>query len=217
MTLANLTVQQLSRKSVLLTWQSDTVPVAGFSLKRTAVATGTIDLATVNGQQTQFDDSTLDKLDLGASVDYHLIDLDTLARADFPSIIVADLSVPYTYAPPNYLASAIRYTTLADVKLALGINDDLLDDQITQAVVALEVMIDVYCGQAFPSTGANPWIQGIPEMVKQAALVGGIEIFKHATLRLARQAATVTASLASLTTATPPGLRSTGCGQCCTA
>jgi len=84
----------------------------------------------------------------------------------------------YTYGPVNPLNDAIRYTTLAAVKRALGITDNSWDDEATQAIISLETMADIEMNRSFPDTGDNPEINGIPEQIKQFALLGGMFIFK---------------------------------------
>ena len=83
-----------------------------------------------------------------------------------------------TYGPVNVLADEIRYTTLAAVKRALGITDSSWDVEATQAIISLEVMGDVYCNRSFPDPAPDGEIQGIPEQVRQFALLGGMEVFK---------------------------------------
>ena len=83
-----------------------------------------------------------------------------------------------TYGPVDYLITDIRYTTLEQVKLAMGVTDTSLDAQATQSIVTFETMIDVYLGRSFPDTGDNPDIDGIPVVVQQAALVGSMRIWK---------------------------------------
>ena len=83
-----------------------------------------------------------------------------------------------TYGPVDPLESEIRYTSLAEVKTAMGVTDSLYDAQAQQAIVALETMMDSYLGRSFPDTGDNPEVAGIPERVRYAALVGSMEIWK---------------------------------------
>ncbi len=83
-----------------------------------------------------------------------------------------------TYGPVDPLATTPRYTSLELVKTQLGITDLTWDVQITTAIVALEVMMDIYMNRSFPDTGTDPEIDGIPEQVKQAALLGSLEVFK---------------------------------------
>lgn len=85
-----------------------------------------------------------------------------------------------TYGPVDPLEAAIRYTTLADVKQAMGVpaSETTYDAQATQAIISLETMIDEYLGRSFPDTGDDPQIAGIPERVKYAALVGSMEMWK---------------------------------------
>jgi len=81
------------------------------------------------------------------------------------------LDAGYPIAPADPLVATIRYTTLAAVKRALGITDNSWDDEATQAIIALETQMDQFVGGTF-TTGE------IPETVKQASLLGGMEVFK---------------------------------------
>jgi len=81
------------------------------------------------------------------------------------------LPAGYPVAPADPLVDTIRYTTLDAVKRALGITDNSWDTEATQAIVALEGQMDQFVGGTF-TTGE------IPETVKQAALLGGMEVFK---------------------------------------
>jgi len=77
----------------------------------------------------------------------------------------------YPVAPADPMVGTIRYTTLEAVKDALRITDTRWDEQGTQAIIALESKIDEYVGGTFEAPN-------IPEAVKQAALVGGMEVWK---------------------------------------
>lgn len=83
-----------------------------------------------------------------------------------------------TYGPVDPLASTIRYTTLDAVKKQLAITDTVWDVEITQAIISLEVMMDIHMNRSFPDTGTDPEIDGVPEQVRQAALLGALEVFK---------------------------------------
>ena len=83
-----------------------------------------------------------------------------------------------TYGPVDPLAATIRYTTLPDVKKALGINDTSFDTELTQAVIAAEVAIDQLNGRSFPDSGDNPAIDGIPEAIRVWALDASIATWK---------------------------------------
>jgi len=89
------------------------------------------------------------------------------------------------YPPlPTYLETAPRYTSLAAVKTALGIIDSGKDASITRSIVGIESMIDAHLGTSYPQdadpnvgTGDAldpPPIEGIPEQLKKAALVGSV-------------------------------------------
>jgi len=86
--------------------------------------------------------------------------------------------VTLTYGPVDPLADAIRYTTLDDVKTALGITDTKFDTQLTQAIISAEVAIDQLNGRSFPDTGGSPAIDGIPEPVKVWALDASVATWK---------------------------------------
>lgn len=77
-----------------------------------------------------------------------------------------------TYPAPVENPTEIRYTTLAAVKRQIGINDAAWDSEVTQAIIALETMMDVWMERSYEDP--------VPEQVSQAALVGGCEIFKLA-------------------------------------
>ena len=93
------------------------------------------------------------------------------------------------YPPaPDPLETAARYTTVAAVKKAIGIDNDQFDTEILQAVAGLEYLIDAYLDTSFPQdadpdAGTDdaldpPPVEGIPEIVKQAALQGSIKVFR---------------------------------------
>ena len=85
-----------------------------------------------------------------------------------------------SYGPVDPLVDTIRYTSLAEVKLAMGVpaTEATYDAQATQAIVSLESMIDEYLGRSFPDTGDAPVVAGIPERIRYASLVGSMEIWK---------------------------------------
>ena len=94
-----------------------------------------------------------------------------------------------TYPPlPTFLETEPRYTTVADVKEAMGIDDLSLDAVVKQAIVAIESMIDVYLGTTFPqdpdpNVGTDdalvpPPVEGIPVQVQKAAKLGAIALTK---------------------------------------
>lgn len=76
---------------------------------------------------------------------------------------------------PDPNVTAIRYTSLADVKAALGIDpdDDSEDTRLTALIIAAELAVDFYCGRSFPDTdtAAEPEvITVVPANVAAAAL-----------------------------------------------
>jgi hypothetical protein len=84
---------------------------------------------------------------------------------------IVQLTGAYAFGVPDDTASTIRYTTLADVKSALGISsaDTGRDTRITQAIVAAETFIDATLGRSFPDSGAVEQLASVPERVKLAA------------------------------------------------
>jgi hypothetical protein len=89
-----------------------------------------------------------------------------------------------TYGPVDPLAATIRYTSLAAVKVALGVAAASTDTAITQAIIAAEVAIDQINGRSFPDTGDDPVIDGIPEAIKVWALDASIAVYKMRDLTL---------------------------------
>ena len=97
------------------------------------------------------------------------------------------------YIPlPDALEGEPRYTTVALVKAAAGIDSSKYDDQVKAAIVTMEYLIDSHLNTSFPQSvdpnaGTDealdpPPIEGIPESVKYAAQVGAIK-----TLALTQQ------------------------------
>ena len=89
----------------------------------------------------------------------------------------------YTYGPIDPLATEPRYTTVAIVEKAVGIDSDNYTDAVKLAIVSAEYVIDVTLGHSFPDpapavddTGIAPPIEGIPEAVSQAAQLGATRI-----------------------------------------
>jgi hypothetical protein len=87
------------------------------------------------------------------------------------------------YGPVDPLPTAPRYTTLDEVKRALMITDTASDADLTQAIIASEVAIDLYNARSFPDDStAEPIhgdeIDGIPEAVKLQALSVSIQVYK---------------------------------------
>jgi len=93
------------------------------------------------------------------------------------------------YIPlPDPLEAAPRYTSVAEVKAAAGIDSAKYDAQVTQAIVTIEYLIDAWLNTSFPQD-ADPDagtddaldpvpILGIPASVKYAAQVGAIKTLK---------------------------------------
>jgi len=83
-----------------------------------------------------------------------------------------------TYGPVNPLETEPRYTSLVEVKKALGITDTSFDADLTTAIVAAEVAIDTRNNRSFPDTGDDPAVEGIPEAIRVWALDVSIAVFK---------------------------------------
>ena len=93
------------------------------------------------------------------------------------------------YIPlPDALETEPRYTTVALVKAAAGIDSSKYDTQVKLAIVTMEYMIDSwlqtsYPQDADPNAGTDdaldpPPIEGIPQSVAYAAQVGAIKVLK---------------------------------------
>ena len=96
-----------------------------------------------------------------------------------------------TYPPlPDYLETEPRYTTVVEVKQAMGITigTDPSDDVVKQAIVSIEILIDSNMGTSYPQdadpeTGTDdaldpPPIEGIPVQIQKAAKLGAIALVK---------------------------------------
>ena len=90
------------------------------------------------------------------------------------------------YIPlPDALETEPRYTTVVEVKQAVGIDSDKYDAQVKQAIVTMEYLIDAHLNTSFPQSAdpnagtddalSPPPIEGIPASVSYAALVGSIK------------------------------------------
>ncbi len=178
MTIAATATQQ-SNVAVLVSWTStDADPAAGFEITRTVNAGAPKILGTLAGDSTVFlDDVTADALVVGDVLEYTVEDLDTTTDGT-ATVTVADLTVPFTFAPVDPLADTIRYTTLAAVKKALNITEVTDDIELSRAIIAAEIEIDQVNAQAFPSTGVNPKTPGIPEPIRVWALDAAIAVYK---------------------------------------
>ena len=92
-----------------------------------------------------------------------------------------------TYPPlPDYLETEPRYTTVVEVKQAMGITigTDPADDVVKQAIVSIESLIDSHMGTSYPQD-ADPDgeldpapIEGIPVQIQKAAKLGAIALVK---------------------------------------
>ncbi len=93
------------------------------------------------------------------------------------------------YIPlPDALETEPRYTTVALVKAAAGIDSGKYDAQVKLAIVTMEYLIDAHLNTSFPQSadpnaGTDdaldpPPIEGIPQSVAYAAHVGAIKTLK---------------------------------------
>lgn len=176
-------IRQASASTALLDWATTDPPPGSWEIERqiTNVSGLWVAVAVVEKAFREFADTTLavDGVNLGDVVTYRLVD------PAGPTVIVtaspftmADLDAPPTYGPVDPLADTIRYTTLDDVKSALGITDTVFDDELTQAIIAAETAVDQINARSFPDTGINPAIPGIPEAIRVWALDASIAVWK---------------------------------------
>lgn len=161
-------------------WDTDAPsPVLGFDLAVDINAGGPIGLGVASGTaRLWIDQSGL--WTVGDSLVYLVEDKDTLVSTLTPALIIADLDTPFTFGPVDPLASTPRYTTVEAVKARMGITHAEADLQLLSAVVAAEVAIDQWNGRAFPDTGDNPEIPGVPEAIRTWALDASIAVWKAA-------------------------------------
>ena len=174
-----LTIVQQSTTSIELRWTStDPDPAAGFEISREINPPDVPKiLATMNGDSRTFvDDLSGDLLIVGDVVEYTIEDLDT-TTAGTGQVTLADLDVPFTYAPVDSGITVPRYTTLEDVKAVLGITNATKDERITQSIVAVELAIDMELGNRFPSTGTNPRWPYIPVPISELAMDGAVAAY----------------------------------------
>ena len=93
------------------------------------------------------------------------------------------------YIPlPDALETEPRYTTVAEVKAAAGIDSSKYDAQVKLSIVTMEYLIDSHLNTSFPqdadpNAGTDdaldpPPIEGIPQSVAYAAQVGAIKTLK---------------------------------------
>ena len=97
---------------------------------------------------------------------------------------MSDLYIPL----PDALEGEPRYTTVALVKAAAGIDSAKYDDQVKAAIVTIEYLIDSHLNTSFPQSAdpnagtdealSPPPIEGIPQSVAYAAQVGAIKTLK---------------------------------------
>lgn len=174
-----LSTRQLSASAAIIEWATDSPP-ASWEVERQGPSIYTT-LAIIEADARLFVDDSLDDSGLvaGDVVTYRLVDPagPTVLVTGTP-LTLADTGAPFTYGPVDPLASTIRYTTLDEVKLALGISDTVLDTPLTQAIIAGEVAMDTLNGRSFPDTGINPEIPGVPQGVRVWALDVAVEIWR---------------------------------------
>jgi len=174
------TATQLSNVAAQVDFTTDGAdPVAGFDISIDINTAGFFGLGILSGtQRTWIDAAAL--WAPGDSVQYKVTDLDTLTAGLTTVMLMADQSVPFTYGPVNPLADTIRYTSLDDVKLRMGIDHNEDDAQLTEAIIAAEVAIDQVNQRSLPDQGTNPEIPGVPMAIRTWALDASIAIWKAA-------------------------------------
>lgn len=174
------TATQLSNVTAQVDFTStDADPVAGFDVSIDINTAGFIGLGILSGTQRLWIDAAALWVP-GDSVQYRVTDLDTMTAGLTTVMVMADQTAPYTFGPVNPLADEIRYTSLEDVKLRMGIEHAESDAQLTEAIIAAEVAIDQVNQRAFPDTGINPEIPGVPNAIRTWALDASIAIWKAA-------------------------------------
>lgn len=184
-TVSVVSVEQIGRNALEVVWTADADPSsrwqvwlnengAGLAIAyetyapyaRSAIVAPTTELA---------DGDTIDAVRVASVADGVNGD-----AADVPlTWTVPYTDTPFTYGEIDYLAAAPRYTSLAAVKSRLGVTGTEWDTEITQAIVAAELAMDIAWGRSFPDTGTNPKIPGIPVMVTQAAENVSVAVLKQ--------------------------------------
>lgn len=178
----SITVQatQLSNETVEIGWTTDLSPASGWQIWRqddggSNVLIGQQALATDRGYVD------LTPPAAGVVATYEVTD-SPFTETGTAVLSIADLDVPFTYAPPRPDASAPRYTSLETLKRRLRIpsgNGDY-DEDLTEAIVAAEIALDYELGQSFPSTGDNPQYPEIPTTVVMLSTSAAIAVYKAA-------------------------------------
>lgn len=170
----------VGQQQVEITWAStDPDPVAGFDVSVDINTAGFIGLGIASGTARLWVDQS-GLWGIGDTLVYRVTDLDTLLADITTLITVPDLEAEYTFGPVDPLADQIRYTTLDAVKQRLGITNVESDTALTTAIISAEIAIDQWNGRAFPDTGANPEIVGIPEAIREWSLDAAIAVWKAA-------------------------------------
>lgn len=183
MTILKVTATQLSNQLVEVGWEVDAASVLGFEVTRDVnPPNAPAVLATsIGGTAVAFgDDQGITALTVGDVLLYTVEDLDGGGPVAAATILVQDLEVPFTHAPPAPTSKTIRYTTLDTVKNRLGIplaNVDK-DDRITQVILAAAYSLEAELGQAFPSTGSNPQYNSVPANMAEATTDLSVAFYK---------------------------------------
>lgn len=158
---------------------TDGDPAAGFDIGIDINTAGVIGLGVLSGTQRLWVDAAALWVP-GDSVQYEVIDKNTLTVGLTQVLLMADLEQPFTFGAVNPLADVIRYTSLDDVKQRMGITNAESDDLLTQSIISAEIAIDQVNQRSFPDTGTNPEIPGIPQPIADWALDASIAIWKAA-------------------------------------
>ena len=165
-----------SGASFLLQWELDTPQEV--TITRTSDTPDT-ELATLPEATTSYIDTVPD-LTAGDTVTWTIVGNVTMDSYDLEAVAGDPDDYPYTFGAVDPLATTIRYTTLADVKERLGIDDTDKDTILTQSIIAAELALDQHMNRSFPDSGTNPEIEGIPIPVKAAATAAAITVYKAA-------------------------------------
>lgn len=167
MTITSVTALQIGAQTVSIDWVSDVDAATEWRIFRNVDAAGDVRIGAANLLTARnFVDT--DGPAVGSSVTYLIEDL-AVDQATSPAIVI--VAAEPAVAPVDYLASEIRYTSLAAVKERLGITTSAKDARITQAIIAGEVQLDVHLGRAFIPTE-------IPIAIREAATNIAQAVFK---------------------------------------
>ena len=155
--------------SLVLTWAPDDEPTDRWEILRD----GTVHQTLYRLEQVTWTDT-----DVSNNVAYEYVV--TGQDDDVSSAAVRAVAGPLAFGVVSALSTTPRYTTLADVKSHMNVNqaDETYDDTLTQVVCAIEYAIDVECGRSFPDPAGGAII-GIPEAIKQVALQASIAAYNN--------------------------------------